>query len=259
MSGAENIFRNSSTKRGGFRGNVGFTSTSSNIDVDGSEDIMREQDLLTDADRVLLRDNIKTLTDCVVTAFCADRTELKSKAQWAWDRAVSLYPTTKALMDAEMLVIRDEAIDRICAREAMWARTAGSSLNCIVQGMKNRAEIELAKELTGVMSKYLTDLKQHETQAVSQAFADNMSANMETTRVAFAQIGALYGILRGANVTEVTDRDYTEDRSENTTVIDARGEFYHEATSISDDQNTYAADAADAFTASQAVAGTVNP
>lgn len=257
--GSDYTFRNSATKRGGFRGNVGYTSTDTDIDIDGSEDIRRSQDLLTEADRADLRSQITKLTACVIDTFCTDRADLKEKAEWAWNRATTLYPTTKALLDEELAALRDDTINRICQREAMWARTAGSSLNCLVQNMKIRAEIELTRELAGVTAKYLMDHKVHETQAIVQAFADNMSAKMNTTQLSFQQVSALYGLLRGARVDDVTDRDYSEDRSENTMVIDARGEFFHEVTSIADNYGEYDTELDDVFTTSQSVAGPIKP
>lgn len=258
MNGTEEyIYRNSSTKRGGFKGNIGYTDTSTDLDIAGAEDIARTQEILLAADRQLLRDNIATLTNCVLPIFCDQASDLRSKAETAWDRALTLYPDTKLQIDAEMLAIKEDTINRICMREAQWARTSGSSLNCVVQGMKNRAEIELARELAGVIASRLIEHKQHETQAIAQAFEANMSAKLKPAELAFNQIGTLYGLLRGGLVTDTTDRDYSENRDEDTHTLQALGEFYHEATAIADNSGTYESDASDAFAASQAIAGVV--
>jgi hypothetical protein len=254
---SEYMYRNSATKRGGFKGNIGTTRTDTNLDIGGQEDITRTQKLFRDADFVDLRRDIKTLTDCVLPLFCQDFNDLRSKAETAWTRALNLYPELKAQVDAELDAMKEDTINRICQREAQWARTAGSSLNCIVQSMKTRAEIELARELAGVVSSRLIEFRTHETQAIQAAFEHNLQAKFRPQELAFSQIGALYNVLRGGEVTDVTDRDYSENRDEDQNTLNDLGEFYHEVTDISDNSGNYASELDDVFGASQAVAGTV--
>ena len=239
---SEFMFRNSATETGGWKAEIGTVLNTSSLDISGQEDVVRDQELLNDADREDLRSMIATLTECTTDQLCDDKADLKERAGLAWDRAWNLYPTYREQLDAELEELREDTIEYICLWEQQWARTAGSSLNCLVQGMKNRAEVELARKLAGVIAESNRRMKEHETQAIAQAFTDNLNARMEPNKLALGQIGALWGVLRGATVRDITDRDYTEDRNENTLQITAMGKYYREAEDWSENEGTYAAE-----------------
>jgi len=255
---SEYMYRNSSIKKGGFRGNVGFTRTDTSLDVDGTEDVTRTQDQLLAADRDLLRQNIAVIHDCALNRMCSNATTLEGRADYAWDRAINLYPTLRTLLDDEITALKFETMQRIRLAEYAWRRIAGSSLNCAVAHLDSSAENELSVRVAGVVAEALQKYKMHETEAIARAFADNLNARLEPSKVMFAHVGTLWQILRGAQVTDVTDRDYTEARDEDTTVFDARGEFYHEATAIADNSGTYAGDADQAYADSVAIAGGIS-
>lgn len=254
---SEYLYRNSSTKRGGFEGNVGKVSTDTSLDVDGTEDIRRDQEQLSTAERDRISAMIGTLTVCATDQLCSDKADLKTRAGFAWDRAISLYPEHKAQLDLLLDDLKQDTIDRICLAKVQWARTAGSSLNCLVQSMEARAQVELARRIAGIVAESHLQFRQHETEAIARAFADNLNARLEPVKLGLSQISALYSVLRGAVVTEITDREYTEQRDEDTDQLTLMGKFFHEASSISANEGTYASDAADAASAAQAIAGII--
>lgn len=256
---SEYLYRNSSTKRGGFEGNIGNVKTDTSLDVDGTEDIIREQEQLSQIERDRIAAMIGTLTVCATDQLCPDKQDLKARAQFAWDRAISLYPEHKSQLDILLGDLKTETINRICLAKNQWARTAGSSLNCLVQNMEIKAQIELARQIAGIVAESHMQFRQHETEAIAAAFNQNLQARLEPVKLGLSQIGTLYSVLRGAVVTEITDRDYTENRDEDTNQFTAMGKFFHEASSISANEGTFAGDANDAASAAQAIAGIVNP
>ncbi len=254
---SEYLYRNSSTKRGGFEGNIGNVNTDTSLDVSGTEDIIREQEQLSQTERNRVASMITTLTACATDQLCGDKADLKTRAGTAWDRALSLYPEHKAQLDILLDDLKTDTIDRICLAKTQWARTAGSSLNCLVQSMEARAQVELARRIAGIVAESHMQFRQHETDAIAAAFTMNMQARLEPVKLGLSQIGTLYSILRGAVVTEVTDRGYTEARDEDTNQFTAMGKFFHEASSIAASEGTYAGDADDAIGAAQAIAGII--
>lgn len=250
-----NIYRNSSTKRGGFEGEIGLITTNRNLDIDGTEDVIRDIDVLSAVERDRIADMISQLTACTTAALCSDKDDFVTKAGLAWDRAWSLFPTYRAELDAELVDMKAEMLDEICLLESQWARTAGSSLNTLVQRMRAKSVEELARRISGMIADRRLQAKEHETQAIAQAFEMYMNARMEPNKAAFAQIGTLYSILKGAITHDVTDRDYTENRDEDEDKITAMGKFYHEAIDVSDASGTYSADVDSAWAASNLVAG----
>jgi hypothetical protein len=249
------LHRNSSTKRGGFEGNLGNVKTTTDLDVDGTEDIMREQEQLSTTERNRVAAMIGALTVCATDQLCGDKADLKTRAGVAWDRAVSLYPEHKAQLDLLLDDLKVETINRICLAKNQWARTAGSSLNCLVQSMETKAQVELARRISGIIAESHMQFRQHETEAIVAAFDRNMSARLEPMKLGLNQIGTLYSVLRGAVTTDVTDRNYTEARDESTNQFTAMGKFFHEASSISASEGTFAGDADNAALAAQAIAG----
>lgn len=239
---SEYMYKNSSRYTAGFEFDAGVVNTNTDIGVSGTEDVVRDQELLRDADQDDLRSMIASLTSCTTDQLCDDKADLKDRAGQAWDRAWNLYPTYKEQLDAELDELREDTIEYICLWEQQWARTAGSSLNCLVQSMKNRAEVELARKLAGVIAESNRRMKEHETQAIAQAFTDNLNARMEPNKLALGQIGALWGVLRGATVKDITDRDYTENRNEDTLQLTAMGKYYREAEDWSENEGTYLAE-----------------
>lgn len=252
------MFRNSSTQRGGFEGHVGAQYVDTDIDIEGTEDINRTQELLTEDDRDRIRATLAQLDAVSAAQIAGDRTDMTAKAALAWDRAISLWPDTKALIDQEVGDLKDEMLQYIFLWESQWARTAGSSLNCLVQGMRVKATTELTRRLAGIIAERTTRFKEHETQAIAQAFQDNLNARMEPAKVAFQQIANLYGVLRGAHTIDATDRDYTESRDEDVLRIDLLGKFYHEGIDVSDNDGAYGL-ADSAVSASQTVSQSTQP
>ena len=255
MDTSGNIYRNSSTKRGGFEGEIGLITTDSELDVTGTEDVTRTVDVLNDAERTRLADMIGQLTACTTAALCADKADFVTRAGAAWDRAWNLFPTYRAELDAELADMKQEMLDEICLMESQWARAAGSNLNTLVQRMRAKSVEELARRIAGMIADRRMQAKEHETEAITQAFEMNMNGRMEPNKAAFAQIGTLYSILKGSLTTDVTDRDYTEHRDEDEDKITAMGKFYHEAIDVSDASGTYASDVDAAWAASNLVAG----
>jgi len=253
------IYRNSSKATGGFKATVGVVNTNADLATTGAEDIARTQQLMRDADLDALRADLEKLTQCTVDEFCADKTDLKTRAGVSWDRALALYPTYRAELDARLDDLKAETYNRICLWESQWARTAGSSLNCLVQSMKNKAEVELARRIAGVIAETNMQMKEHETQALAQAFVNNMNARLEPDKIAFSKIGTLWGVLRGSTVTDVTDRDYTENKDEGRTEITAMGDFYHEVVDWSGSNGSYGGERAGLVDLAQAAAASVTP
>lgn len=236
---SEYMFRNSSTQKGGFEGNFGTKTTDVEIDIDGTEDVNRTGEQLTEADRTQLRAAIALMEASTVTAFATDKADLSTKAQVAWDRAVALYPAYRAQMQIELDDIRTEMLNTILLQTSQWARIAGSSLNCLVAEMRLKAETELARRLTGIVADRLMRFNEIESQAIAQAFDMNMNSRGQMQNMGLSNLNALWGILRGAHTTEVTDRDYTENRDEDNTTFDLLGRFYHEGVDISDNDGSY--------------------
>lgn len=239
---SEYIFRNSSIRKGGFDANVGYQRTSTDLEIAGAEDVTQTQELLTEADRAQLRGMISTLTVCTTEQLCSDKTDLRARANQAWNRALNLYPVYRAQLDAELDDLRAEMFAYITMWENQWARTAGSSLNCLVQGMRNKATVDLARRMAQAIAESNLRMKEHETQALAQAFDKELNAIVEPQRLGLNQIGALFGVLRGARAEEVTDRDYTENRDETASTGSITGRFYYEGTNISDNEGTYTTD-----------------
>lgn len=253
---SEYMFRNSSTQKGGFEGNVGTTWTDTDIDITGTEDVSRSQELLTGLDRTQLRSQIDALEACAVTSFCSDKSDLITRAGNAWDRALALYPTFKSLLDTQTTDLKEEILDQIYLMRSQWARTAGSSLNCLVQEMESDAQVELARRVAGVVAEQLRAFKEHETEAIRQAFEMQFAARAKMAEIGLSSMNTLWNILRGAEVQDITDRDYTENRDEDTNTINLLGKFYHEGIDISDSDGSYAL-AGDAVSASQAIANLI--
>lgn len=254
---SEYMYRNSSTKRGGFEGNIARTTQNTSANTDGTEDIERVTDQLDPMDRATIRDQITEIVACIGPSFCADKADLATRAETAWDRAVALYADTKGAIDTEIADLKQEAIERICLQKTQWARTAGSSLNCLVQGMELKAEVELTRRLAGALAERLPQLKQLETAAIMDAFQQNFQAKAQMPQIAFAHVGNLWNILRGAQVSEVTDRGYTEGRTENQTTLQLAGKFYHESTDIADTDGKYESVGEDAISTSQGIMSTI--
>lgn len=236
---SEFVYRNSSTRRGGFEGVLTGGRVDTDLDISGTEDVVREQEEMTEADRVLLRDNIATLTACAVAQLCPDKATLGQRSDFAWDRAITLFPDLRMLLDAEIEDLREDTRAYICLWENQWARTAGSSHNSLVLDLKNRAVTELSRRIAGIIAERLHQYKQHETEAITQAFMDSLNARMQPTQIAYNHIGTLYGILRGSATTNITDRGYTEGRDERATNFQGTGKFFHDVTDISDASGNY--------------------
>lgn len=242
---SEYMFRNSSTKKGGFEGNFGMTDTNTDVDTTGAEDVTRTQTLLLETDRDQLRAQILKLEACAVDAFCTDKGDLVTRAGTAWDRAISLYPSFQSLLNAELEDLKTEMLNNIYLWRNQWRRTAGSSLNCLVQEMETKAEIEMTRRIAGHVAESLRRFKEHETAAIAQAFEHQMTARLRTNEVGLSSMNAIWSILRGSSVEDITDRDYTENRDEDQTTWNMLGKFYHEGIDISDNSGSYnTADAA---------------
>jgi hypothetical protein len=254
---SEFMYRDSSTKRGGFKGNIGYVTNKVDTDTDGTENILRGQELMTLADRNHLNTQISALEACTINTLCADKAELKTKSDLAWSRATTLYPSLKALIDTEMDDLKTEAFNELQMWNWQWARTAGSSLNCLVGDLTVHATAEISRRMAGVLAEKMIGAKDAETRAIADAFTMEFNARVEPTKVALAHIGTLFGILRGANVTETTDRDYAETRAENSKQFTFMGEFYHEVTDISAAEGTYAGDLDNAYNLSSGLAGII--
>ena len=249
------IYRNSSTKKGGGRGNVQNTNTSSSLNITGTEDVARDTEALTAADRDLLRSNISTIHSCALDRMCGNATTLEERANYAWSRAIDLYPQMQVLLGDQLEALRLTAMNKICLAEYQWNRIAGSSLNCQVAGLKSEAESLLTTRLAGVVAEALERYKIAESQAIAQAFGDNLAARTEPSKIIFAHVGNLWELLKGSEIRDVTDRDYGEQRAESSNTTQVGFELYYEALSIADNSGTYISDVNDAFAAAQAVAG----
>ena len=254
---SEYMFRNSSTQKGGFEGNIGSTSTDVDTDTAGTEDVEKIATLLTAADRTQLRAQIATLEECAVNTFCADKASLVSHALMAWDRALNFQPEFRALLEDELVDVRAETMNAILMHEAQWSRIAGSSLNCLVAEMTTKAQIELGRRISGIIAEQLRRAKEHETEALKAAFEKEFSARARVTEVGISGINSFWQVLRGSEVSEITDRDYTETRNEDQQVTNLLGKFYHEGIDIADSDGAYAL-AGNAVSASQGIAGIIS-
>ena len=249
--------RNSSTKRAGFEAEIGYIDTNTELDIDGTEDVTRDIDVLDDVERARLKAHITALSECTVTAFCSDKASLVAKAGLAWDRAWALFPTYREELDNELDDLKQEFMDYICLWEQQWARMAGSSLNSIVIRLRMKAQVELARRLAGMIAERRLQAKEHETQAIAAAFGNEWQSRQESNQLGFAQIGALYQILKGSKTVDITDRDYTENRDEDKRQFTLMGKFYNEGIDISDQSGTYIGDVSGAWSASEAIAGII--
>ena len=256
---SEYQFRNSSVKKAGFNVTYGDVDTDTEWDMNGTEDITQTQTLLTDADRAQLRSMISTLTACTTEQLCTDKTDLKTRAELAWNRALNLYPVYREQLQADLDDLLAERHAYICLAEQQWARTAGSSLNCLVQGMRNKAEVELARAMAQAIAESNRRMKEHETEALAQAFNKELNARMEPVKTGLQQIGTLFSVLRGAVTEDVTDRDYTEHRTEEIDQHTLQGQFYHEAQVVSENEDTYKPDTGALATIAQAILGPLAP
>lgn len=250
---SEYMYRDSSTKRGGFEGSFGFVTNNTDLDTVGTENVNQTGSALPEADRDELRRQIEVLNNCVLDQFCPDKDDLKTRADLAWDRARSLFDDTRGLIDDEVDDLKADTLNYINMWHTQWARMAGSSLNCAVNELRNRAVTELNRRIAGIIAERLTRLKEHETQALAEAFKNNLDARMEPNKLAFMQIGALYGVLRGAETTQVTDRDYDESKDESSRQFTLMGKVFHDITDVSDNSGTYAGELDDAVAASKAI------
>lgn len=253
---SEFMFRNSSTQKGGFEGNIGLKTINVDLDVLGTEDVLRNGELLDAADRTQLRAAIDSLEACTVANFCADKADLITRATTAWDRAVSLSPAFQVLLDNEVDDLTTEMLNQIYLNQSQWARIAGSSLNCLVADMTTKAQIEMTRRITGVIAETLRRFKEHETAAVLQAFEMQFSGRARMAEVGLSGLNVMWNVLRGAQTTEVTDRDYTEARDERNSTFDLLGRFYHEGIDISDSDGSYAL-AGTAASVSQGIASLI--
>jgi len=236
---SEYMFRNSSTRKGGFEGNVGTKIVNVDLKVDGTEDITRTGTLLTDDDRAQLREAIVSLETCTVDTFCTDKADLTTRAGAAWDRAISLYPDFRTLLGDEIDDLKTEMLNHIYLNSNQWARTAGSSLNCLVQEMTTKAEIEVTRRIAGHIAESLRRFKEHESTAIAQAFEMQMNARARMQEVGLSGLNIMWGVLRGAETIELTDRDYTENRDEGNRTFDLLGRFYHEGVDVADNDGAY--------------------
>lgn len=254
---SEFMYRNSSTKRGGFEGSVGLVTNSTNLDIDGDEEIVKAAVLLSTAERDAIKLQVKTLNDCVIANFCAERADLYDKARTSWDRAITLYDDTRADIQAELDNIKAEGVNMVCLNKLQWERTAGSSLNTTVLLLQADAEVALTQKLAALLAERIPQLRQAETQAMAQAFTDMLNSRMEPAKLALAHMGTLYGILRGSTVSDTTNRSYVEGRDEDSRQFTLMGKFFHDVTDIADNSGAYAAELDDAFGASTAIAGVI--
>lgn len=233
------IFRNSSRNRGYFEGEAGFVKTDDDTTRHLQDDQGTTTTLLTAAERERLNDAIDKLIACSVDEYCEDKLDLQTRAGRAWDRAIALYPTFKALTDDKLADMKAEMLAQICLMESQWARTAGSSLNCLVHNMKMRAEVELTRRMAGVVADDYAKMVTHETEALQQAFEMEMSARLKADELGMTTITNYTNLLRGALATEDTTRATTEDTSRDIKELRLMGKFGHEAEDWSDNNGTY--------------------
>lgn len=233
------IFRNSSRNRGYFEGEAGYTST--------DDDHNTNTQLLQDAELIRLNGDIDALALVGVDQFASDKVDLVAKADAAWTRATSLYPIFQGLTDAKLDDLKADMLAQIQLMENQWARTAGSSLNCLVQRMQIDAETEIARRMAAVVSGDYKDMVQHETQAIQAAFEAELKARQGSNEVALNSIATLTNILRGAKANEVSNRNIHELR--------AMGKFGHEAEDWSDNNGTYSGEVGSLSSGAAVIAG----
>jgi hypothetical protein len=124
-----------------------------------------------------------------------------------------------------------------------------------VQGLEARAEVELTRKLGALIAERYPDMVQIETAAIERAFQHEFQARAEMARISFSHVGNLWQILRGAQVIDVTDRAYMEERDESNTQNTLAGRFYHEGVDIADTDGKYASIVDDAISSSQGFGG----
>ena len=242
---SEFIYRNSSEKAAGFT----FEAGTVNEDRSINEDIVVTTEALDAACRTDIKDMITTLK-VDAQNHVDDRDHLITRAHAAWDRAIALYTDFETQLTAETDDIKTEFTDRICAAELEWQRTAGSSLNTLVQDMKARSEAELARRLAGVISTRLQGFRNDETNAIANAFQHEFIAHHQTAQISLSQLIGLGNLLKGSIATQTTDRDLSEDVDQ----IRAMGNYFRNAKTISDDQGTHSGEVDSVATAVSAIA-----
>lgn len=233
------IFRNSSRNRGYFEGEAGYVST--------SDDRTSNTTLLTDTELDRLNTQIDTMATLGIDGLVADKPELVDRADAAWDRAIALYPAFKALTEDRLADLKAEMLAQIQLMTNQWARTAGSSLNCLVQKMQTDAETEMARRMAAVISSDYKDMVVHETQAMASAFEAELKARAGVDETAINSVATLTNILRGSKAKEVDERDIHELR--------VMGKFGHEAEDWSDNNGTYSGEVSNLSSAATAISG----
>lgn len=252
---SEFIYRNSSEKSGGGTVEIGTVNEGRDRGTTIAEDVIDTAEALDQACRTQIKGMVTELEKSV-TAAEQETTDVQDYAQQVFDSALTLYDDVDTTVNARLDDLRQETIDRICSHELQWQRTAGSSLNCLVLGMKNKALTEMARRMSAVAAEVLFEARDREQQAIQRAFEAQLSARTQPRQLAFSQIGQLLAVLKGSLVNTTRDRDVNEQMNEDVNQLRAMGNLFYSAKTVSANEGTHAGAADDYAAAAQAVAPT---
>lgn len=249
---SEYIYRNSSEKSGGGTIEAGTVRENRDRNTDISEDITDQSTALDQACRDQIKGMVTTL-EAQVTSLAQDTTDVQGLAQVVWDSALSLHDDVDAKLTDRLDDLKAETLNRIMSYELQWQRTAGSSLNCIVLDMTNKATTEMARRMSAVAAEMLFQAQGAQQDAIHTAFQDQMTARSQPRQLAFGHMGTLLGVLKGSLVDTTRNRDVLESMDENASQTKLMSNLFYSAKSVADNSGQYAGDADDFAAAARAL------
>jgi len=128
-----------------------------------------------------------------------DLNNVQAHAEETWDRAFNkLLPNLTAQVAAQIEDARREVCEKLCQQYSAWVRTAGSSRNSWVQETWANAMVKFERQIADLAAKLAIANIQHETQAVSDAYAKMQNAYVTSESQMHTNITQDLALLKGA-------------------------------------------------------------
>jgi len=128
-----------------------------------------------------------------------DLNNVQARAEETWDRAFNkLLPNLTAQVAAQIEDARREVCEKLCQQYSAWVRTAGSSRNSWVQETWANAMVKFERQIADLAAKLAVANIQHETQAVSDAYAKMHNAYVVSEAQMHTAITQDLALLKGA-------------------------------------------------------------
>jgi len=128
-----------------------------------------------------------------------DLNNVQARAEETWDRAFNkLLPNLTAQVAAQIEDARREVCEKLCQQYSAWVRTAGSSRNSWVQETWANAMVKFERQIADLAAKLSIANIQHETQAVSDAYAKMQNAYITSEAQMHSAITQDLALLKGA-------------------------------------------------------------